>query len=191
MLSKWEDIVPVEGSHEIDVWPHLQQLTSDVISRTAFGSSYEEGRKIFELQNEQAQHFIEAIRSVYIPGGRFLPTKRSRRVKEINKDVWSLIRGIINKRLKAMEAGYADNEDLLGILLESNFKEIEQQDRKEDFGMSIDEIIEECKLFYFAGARNYISVAPMDTGAVKQVSRLAGTGQRRSLASLWKSETRF
>ncbi|KAM3222570.1 hypothetical protein P3L10_021840 [Capsicum annuum] len=71
-------------------------------------------------------------------------------MKEIKKDVRSSIRGIIDKRLKAMEAGNADNEDLLGIFLESNFKEIEQN-RNKDFGMSIEEVIEECKLFYFAG----------------------------------------
>ncbi|KAK4368671.1 hypothetical protein RND71_012463 [Anisodus tanguticus] len=53
MLSKWEEIVPKETSFEVDVWPDLQIMTSEVISRTAFGSSYEEGRTVFELQKNK------------------------------------------------------------------------------------------------------------------------------------------
>lgn len=71
-------------------------------------------------------------------------------MKEIAKHVQDSIRGILDKRVKAMKRGEAHNEDLLGILLESNFKEIEQYGDK-DFGLSIEEVIEECKLFYFAG----------------------------------------
>lgn len=71
MLSKWDEIVGSKGSCEVDVWPYLQKLTSDVISRTAFGSSYLEGSKIFELQQELAQHIALANRSVYIPGYRY------------------------------------------------------------------------------------------------------------------------
>ncbi|KAL1560583.1 unspecific monooxygenase [Salvia divinorum] len=149
MLSKWDEIVGNEGSFEVDVWPHLQTLTSDVISRTAFGSSYLEGRKIFELQQELAQHIALANRSVYIPGYRFLPTKMNQRVKEIMKEVKSSLLDIISRRMKAMEAGEASKEDLLGLLLESNSKEIKQHGNKH--GMSMDEVIEECKLFYFAG----------------------------------------
>ncbi|KAG8386771.1 hypothetical protein BUALT_Bualt03G0183600 [Buddleja alternifolia] len=142
VLNKWEKSHSPEGSGEVDVWPYLQNLSSDAICRTAFGSSYQEGRNIFELQKEQAEYVIKASRSIYIPGWR--------RMTEIEKEVQSSIRGIINKRIKAMKAGDANNEDLLGILLESNFHEIEQHGNK-SFGMTIAEVIEECKVFYFAG----------------------------------------
>jgi len=46
-------------------------MTGEVISRTAFGSSYEEGRIVFELQKEQAEYVIDITRSVYIPGSRY------------------------------------------------------------------------------------------------------------------------
>ncbi|KAL3364202.1 hypothetical protein AABB24_013120 [Solanum stoloniferum] len=150
MISKWEEIIPNETSFELDVWPDFQLMTSEVISRTAFGSSYEEGRIVFELQREQAEHVTDISRTVYIPGTRFLPTKRNKRMLEIKKQVQTTIRRIIDKRLMAMEAGDPSKNDLLGILLESNMKEIEQHGSK-DFGMTTIEVIEECKLFYFAG----------------------------------------
>lgn len=70
MLAKWDNVIPEGGSGEVNVWPFLEKMTSEVISRTAFGSSYEEGQKIFELQREQAEHVMEMSRSIYIPGSR-------------------------------------------------------------------------------------------------------------------------
>lgn len=67
-------------------------------------------------------------------------------MKAIDKEVKLSIRSIIDNRLKAMKVGEGNYDDLLGIMLESNIKEVDQH--KE---MTINEIIEDCKLFYFAG----------------------------------------
>ncbi|KAJ0914510.1 putative secologanin synthase [Helianthus annuus] len=149
MVNKWEETLKEESSCEMDVWPHLQKMAADVISRTAFGSSYVEGRKIFELQRELAELIIIDSRSIYIPGSRFLPTKSNKRIKAIAHEIKGLVKGIIDKRVEQMKKGGNCNDDLLGVLLDSNYKEIKQHGHNK--GLSIDDVIEECKLFYFAG----------------------------------------
>ncbi|KAM0022049.1 putative 11-oxo-beta-amyrin 30-oxidase [Helianthus debilis subsp. tardiflorus] len=150
MIGKWEKEISSNGSCELDVWPCIQAFTSDVISRTAFGSSYQEGIRIFQLIREQSVYAMEAVMSLYIPGSRFLPTKRNRKMKAIDHEVRNSIKSIIHNKLKAMKAGEGNYDDLLGIMLESNTKVVEQN-QDQSHGMTIYEVIEECKLFYFAG----------------------------------------
>ncbi|KAK4752968.1 hypothetical protein SAY87_021766 [Trapa incisa] len=150
MVMRWEKLVSAEGFVELDAWPDLQNLTRDVISRTAFGSSYEEGRRIFELQEEQAELAIKFFMMVYIPGWRFVPTKINRRMKHVTNEMHSLLREIIGRRQKLIMAGEAASSvDLLGLLLESNINQMREGGKTT--GMSIEDVIAECKLFYFAG----------------------------------------
>ncbi|KAL0717215.1 hypothetical protein Bca4012_066537 [Brassica carinata] len=146
VVGKWDKLVTDEGSScEVDVWPGLVSMNADVISRTAFGSSYKEGQRIFELQAELAQLIILIFLKSYIPGYIYLPTKDNRRIKTASREIQVILRGIINKRLRAREAGEAPSDDLLGILLESNLGQAKGNE------MSIEDVMEECKLFYFAG----------------------------------------
>ncbi|XP_062087238.1 cytochrome P450 CYP72A219-like [Humulus lupulus] len=153
MLKKWEQLMDGTAKEccEVDVWPYLENLTGDVISRTAFGSSYEEARSLFQLQKEQAQLAIKALQTVYVPGWRFVPTKLNKRMKQIDSQVQTVLKELIGKREKAMRAKESPNDDLLGILMESNFKEIQEHGNNSNVGLSISDVIEECKLFYFAG----------------------------------------
>ncbi|KAK9674241.1 hypothetical protein RND81_12G220200 [Saponaria officinalis] len=151
LIEKWENLMSENGSCELDVWPYMITLSADVISRAAFGSSFEEGRRIFELLKEQTQIVIRLFQSIYIPGWKYVPTKTNKRMKELDTEIQSLLKGIIDKRKKDMDAGKKAKDDLLGILMESNLKETEIHGRKKGLTMSFQEIIDECKLFYFAG----------------------------------------
>ncbi|KAL2938359.1 Cytochrome P450 72A15 [Bienertia sinuspersici] len=125
LINKCESKVCERGSSEVDVWPYLISLSADAISRAAFGSSYEEGRRIFELLKEQTELTLRLLQLVYIPG-------------------W---------RKKAMEAGEVSKDNLLGILMDSNFKatQSDENHKKQQLAMSFQHLIDECKLFYFAG----------------------------------------
>ena len=50
-----------------------------------------------------------------------------------------------------MKAGEEIQTDLLSILMESNMNEIKHGRNSKDVGMSIQAVIEECRLFYIAG----------------------------------------
>lgn len=70
LIKRWDMHIGLQGSCEFDVEPEFQGLTGDVISRTAFGSSFKEGRRIFQLLEELAEPAILAMRNIYIPGYR-------------------------------------------------------------------------------------------------------------------------
>ncbi|KAI3871219.1 hypothetical protein MKW98_015119 [Papaver atlanticum] len=142
LIARWKNLAdPTKGSCELDIWPEMQTLTSDIISRTAFGSNYQEGEKLFELQNEQIALFIEASQSIYIPGFRYIPTKKNLRRKQLVKEINGISRRFISKREELMKTDPSSSNDLLGLQLQSN--NTENSDR-----LTIDEVIDECKVFY-------------------------------------------
>ncbi|EAY75046.1 hypothetical protein OsI_02942 [Oryza sativa Indica Group] len=153
LVDKWEGLAKGgDEPYEVDVWPEMQSLTGDVISRAAFGSSYLEGKRIFQLQGEQIELIVATMNKIHIPGYIHLPTKSNRRMKQIAAEIEGMLKRIIAKRESALKAGEASSDDdLLGLLLESNLDHSKGNGGAASSGISIDDVIGECKLFYFAG----------------------------------------
>ncbi|PWA67563.1 cytochrome P450 [Artemisia annua] len=160
MVHKWELLTAKTSSTDIDVWPYIDNLAGDVISRTAFGSNYKEAKKIFRIQKEQIELIFQMLFILHLPGRRFIPTKANKKFEENRVELQTMLRGIIDKKKKAIKMGEASHcDDLLGILLESNSKEIEE----DGVGMSMEDVIEE---FYIKngklklGMRSYKFLVP-------------------------------
>ncbi|KQK08829.1 cytochrome P450 72A15 isoform X1 [Brachypodium distachyon] len=150
LVSRWTQSLGSDGTYEVDVCPEFQNLTGDVISRTAFGSSYLEGSRIFQLQSEQAERLLASVKKIIIPGYMSLPTRNNRRMHQINNEIESILHDLVGKRMQAMQEGESTKYDLLGLMLESNMRDTDENGQSIS-GMTIKEVVEECKLFYFAG----------------------------------------
>ncbi|KAG8079600.1 hypothetical protein GUJ93_ZPchr0007g3951 [Zizania palustris] len=118
MVSEWESklVAGGGGTVEIELSRQFEELTADVISHTAFGSSYVEGKQVFVAQRELLFLALSTFFTVQFPGD----TTRSSRY----------------------------GNDLLGLMLESCAA---PEHGGAALALSMDEIIDECKTFFFAG----------------------------------------
>jgi len=63
----------------------------------------------------------------------------------VNNEIKNILRAMIDRKLKSMETGASKSSDLLGLLLQFTTGD------NQKYRITIEEVIEECKLFYFAG----------------------------------------
>lgn len=79
-----------------------------------------------------------------------MPTKKNKQRMYLDKEIKSTLRDLIHRKEVAMKMGESSNDDLLGLLLQSTDCN-EVGNNSKNIRLTIDEVIEECKLFYFAG----------------------------------------
>ncbi|CAN1794887.1 Cytochrome P450 CYP749A22, partial [Linum perenne] len=144
MLERWKDY----DGKEIEVHKEFKILSSEVISRTAFGSSFEEGQQIFFMLNKIAKL---SERNTF----KFrLPIFRSMFKTNDEKEADMMIKGIqrsIMQMVKMREEKAKNGEieafgnDYLGLLINASREDDESKK------ISMEELIDECKIMYVAG----------------------------------------
>uniref|UniRef100_N1QU57 Secologanin synthase n=1 Tax=Aegilops tauschii TaxID=37682 RepID=N1QU57_AEGTA len=137
------------GETKVDINKFFSELTVDNISYAIFGSSYKLGNEVFRAQTDLLGITMETFLDVPIPGFKYLPTEKNRRKWMLERKLKSLLTEIIQPRLATSEYG----NDLLGVMLDSCI-ETKQGGKQVDLSLSMEEIIHECKLFFFAGHEN-------------------------------------
>ncbi|KAG9153242.1 hypothetical protein Leryth_020836 [Lithospermum erythrorhizon] len=173
VIEKLENILSKTNSEddgvEIEVSEWFQTLTEDIVTRTAFGRSYEDGKAIFHLQAQQMVLASEAFQKVFIPGYRFLPTKRNMMSWKLDKEIKkSLVKVIDHRRENWADEVLEDGpKDLLGLMIQASIKESAKKQTESEFThdsnklntpspqpskiITVHDIAEECKTFFFAG----------------------------------------
>uniref|UniRef100_A0A0D9Y851 Cytochrome P450 n=1 Tax=Oryza glumipatula TaxID=40148 RepID=A0A0D9Y851_9ORYZ len=146
MVQRWQSQIQQAGNNqvELDLSRELSELTSDVITRSAFGSSHEEGKEVYQAQKELQELAVSS--SLDVPALVFLRgnTRAHQLVKKSRTMLMEIIEGRLAK-VEAAEAGYGS--DLLGLMLEARALEREGN----GLVLTTQEIIDECKTFFFAG----------------------------------------
>ena len=69
-LNEWQEkLIEAKGQCvEMDMNVEFKQLTADIISHTAFGTSFMEGKEVFEIQMELLERLIASSADIVVPG---------------------------------------------------------------------------------------------------------------------------
>ncbi|KZV45140.1 hypothetical protein F511_25302 [Dorcoceras hygrometricum] len=144
MIGNWKKF---EGK-ELEVYREFDLLSSEVIARTAFGSSYLEGQNIFAMLTKLGYLLFKNVDKVrvsdFIKGFK---TKDDIESDKIEQSLRDSIVETVRKREDKVLKGEAQNfgTDFLGSLLAAHHA----ADKKNQ--ISVDNIIDECKVIFLAG----------------------------------------
>ncbi|XP_024988569.1 cytochrome P450 CYP749A22-like [Cynara cardunculus var. scolymus] len=143
MLGRWKDY---EGQ-EIDVHTEFGVLTTEVISRTAFGSSYVEGKHIFEMVSKLTAITVRNIYNLRFPGiSSILKTDDEIEAERLEQTIKKSILEIVMKRKASMSEGVDEfGSSYLGQLVKI------ADDSNGSKRISIEQMIDEIKAIYGAG----------------------------------------
>ncbi|XVF29134.1 hypothetical protein REPUB_Repub15cG0093400 [Reevesia pubescens] len=144
MLEKWKG----QEGKEIEVFQEFRFLTSEMISRTAFGSSYLEGEKIFDMFKKLSIIFVRNLFKARIPViNKLCRTADDIESEKLAKGIQDSVIEIVKKREDKVASGEAETfgSDFLGLLVNA-FHDLDDENR-----LSLQDLVDECKTFYFAG----------------------------------------
>ncbi|XP_050237849.1 cytochrome P450 CYP749A22-like [Mercurialis annua] len=138
MLERWKN----QSSNEVEVHEEFKILTSEIISRTAFGSSYMEGQHIFDMLSRYAVIISKNKHRVRIPGiSNLVKTQDDIKTEKLGQEIYKSFINMTKKR----EAVDSFGSDYLGLLLKAHH----ETDMAKK--ISLDDLIDECKTFYVGG----------------------------------------
>ncbi|RWV95933.1 hypothetical protein GW17_00041391 [Ensete ventricosum] len=143
MLNEWSEQV-ASGRREIDVDESITKNAAEIIAKTSFGISEENGKRVFEKLQLMQKMLFKSNRLVGVPFSKLLCPKRSYEAWKLGKEIDQLLFAIISSRKE--EDSSNTQQDLLGLLLAGN-QESAQLERK----LTIRELVDECKTFFFGG----------------------------------------
>ncbi|KAF8389903.1 hypothetical protein HHK36_024421 [Tetracentron sinense] len=144
MLERWKH----QEGKEIEVFEEFKVLTSEVISRTAFGSSYREGKNIFEMFMKLAFIISKNLYIIRFPGiGKLIQTSDDIESEKLERGIQESVVQIIKRREEKVKTRELDDfgDDFLGFLLKAHHHADENK------RLSIEDMVDECKTFYIAG----------------------------------------
>ncbi|KAK5841087.1 hypothetical protein PVK06_009995 [Gossypium arboreum] len=144
MLEKWK----AQESKEIEVFEEFRLLTSEVISKTALGSNYLEGEKIFVMLKKLNILVSRNISKTTIPFiNKLWKSADLLESKKLEKGIQDCVVEIIEKREDKVVGGEADSfgDDYLGLLVNA------YHDLNDKNKLSLEDLVGECKTIYFAG----------------------------------------
>ncbi|XP_022734223.1 cytochrome P450 CYP749A22-like [Durio zibethinus] len=142
MLERWRK----QKVKEIELFHEFKVLTSEIISRTAFGSSCLEGENIFDMLTKMALIVSRNTYKIRIPGIRKL-VKIDDDIEsdKLEQGIRNSITQMIRKREVTVTGESDSSNDFLGLLMKA------YHDTDKTKSISVDDLIDECKTFYFAG----------------------------------------